>query len=202
MTTTDASTAIDIFKGCVIDFDLHTGLSKTVPITDRHLSRLKGMFQDETEFNKMLESNDPIVYQFYNLPLPNDPGDLCFGCSILNPGKVGNEYFFTMGHYHEVVETSEVYYCLKGHGYILLENMEGEWSAHELTPGKMVYVPKGFAHRSINVSPDEQFVTFYVYRADAGHDYGTIKSKGFRKLLVEIDNKPTIIDNPRWKNCE
>ena len=56
-----------------------------------------------------------------------------------------------------------------------------------------------YAHRSINVSPDEQLITFFVYRADAGHDYGTIETKGYRKLLVERDGQPAIIDNPNWK---
>ena len=69
----------------------------------------------------------------------------------------------------------------------------------ELTAGKAVYVPKRYAHRSINVSADEQLITFFVFRADAGHDYGTIETKGYRKLLVEKDGEPAIIDNPNWK---
>jgi glucose-6-phosphate isomerase, archaeal len=42
-------------------------------------------------------------------------------------------------------------------------------------------------------------VTFFVYRADAGHDYGTIETKGYRKRIVEKDGKPEIVDNERWK---
>ena len=74
-----------------------------------------------------------------------------------------------------------------------------DWDALELLPGKALYVPKRYAHRSINVSPDEQLITFFVFRADAGHDYGTIETKGYRKLMVERDGKPVIIDNPNWK---
>ena len=85
-----------------------------------------------------------------------------------------------------LLETGEVYYCLKGHGYMLLENPEGDWSAQEMHAGEAVYVPPRYAHRSINVSPDEQLITFFVYRADAGHDYGTIETKGYRKLIVEL----------------
>ena len=40
---------------------------------------------------------------------------------------------------------------------------------------------------------------FFVYPANAGHDYGTIESKGFRKLVVCRDGKTEIIDNPRWR---
>lgn len=192
--------AVDFLRGCVIDFDLKSGLSKTVKTDQRFLSQMKGMFSNEQALqDKIASEGDSMIYEFYNLPLPNDAGDLAFGCSILNPGEVGDEYYFTKGHFHTILETAEVYYCLKGHGYMLLESPEGDWSAQELNAGEAVYVPKRYAHRSINVDPTEQLVTFYVYRADAGHDYGTIETKGYRKLLVEKDGKPAIIDNPNWK---
>jgi len=190
---------MDFERGFTIDFDMTTGLSQSVDTGKRYLSQMKGMFADEKAFNEMVANGDPMVYEFHGLPVPEHDGDLAFGCSILNPGKVGDEYYFTKGHFHTILETGEVYYCLKGHGYMLLENPEGDWSAQELTAGKAVYVPKRYAHRSINVSPDEQLVTFFVFRADAGHDYGTIETKGYRKLLVEKDGVPTIIDNPNWK---
>lgn len=190
---------LDFIRGCTIDFDPETGLSKTVETGKRYLSQMNGMFSDKAAFEEMLKNGDPMIYEFHSLPMPETSGDLAFGCSILNPGKVGDEYFFTKGHFHTILETGEVYYCLKGHGYMLLENPEGDWSAQELNAGKAVYVPKCYAHRSINVSDDEQLVTFFVFRADAGHDYGTIETKGYRKLMVERDGVPTIIDNPNWK---
>lgn len=191
--------ALDFIRGCTIDFDPKTGLSKTVQTGKRYLSQMSGMFADEAALQAKVAENDEIIYEFHGLPVPEHEGDLAFGCSIVNPGKVGDEYYFTKGHFHTILETGEVYYCLKGHGYMLMENPEGDWSAQELRPGEAVYVPKRYAHRSINVSADEQLVTFFVFRADAGHDYGTIETKGYRKLLVERDGKPTIIDNPNWK---
>ena len=200
MASFNASEAMmDFVRGFTIDFDKETGLSKTVDAGKRYLSQMKGMFADEQAFNALMEKGDPLVYEFHGLPVPETDGDLAFGCSILYPGKVGDEYYFTKGHFHTILETGEVYYCLKGHGYMLLENPEGDWSAQELTAGKAVYVPKRYAHRSINVSSEEPLVTFFVFRADAGHDYGTIETKGYRKLLVEKDGEPTIIDNPNWK---
>jgi len=81
---------------------------------------------------------------------------------------------------------------------MLMENPEGEWDAQELSSGKAVYVPPRYAHRSINTSA-EPLVTFFVFRADAGHDYGSIETKGYRKLIVEKDGISEIIDNPKWK---
>jgi glucose-6-phosphate isomerase len=112
---------------------------------------------------------------------------------------VGSEYYMTKGHFHTVLDTAEVYYCLKGQGYMLLENPEGDWRALALEAGKAVYVPKNYAHRSINVGTTEPLITFFVFRADAGHDYGTIETKGYRKLLLECDGEPTVADNPKWK---
>ena len=43
-------------------------------------------------------------------------------------------------------------------------------------------------------------MTFYAFRGDAGHDYATIETRGFRKLiLMGADGKPEIVDNPKWK---
>ena len=190
---------LDFLRGCVIDFDMKSGLSETLDTEKRYLSQMKGMFSDSAAFESAVQNGNPMVYEFHSLDVGESSGDLAFGCSILNPGKVGDEYYFTKGHFHTILNTSEVYYCLNGHGYMLMENMRGDWSAQELTPGKAVYVPKGYAHRSVNVSKEEKLVTFFVFRADAGHDYGTIETKGFRKLLVERDGVPTIIDNPNWK---
>lgn len=190
---------LDFLRGCVIDFDMKSGLSETLDTEKRYLSQMKGMFSDSAAFESVVQNGNPMVYEFHSLDVGESSGDLAFGCSILNPGKVGDEYYFTKGHFHTILNTSEVYYCLNGHGYMLMENMRGDWSAQELTPGKAVYVPKGYAHRSVNVSKEEKLVTFFVFRADAGHDYGTIETKGYRKLLVERDGVPTIIDNPNWK---
>ena len=190
---------LDFLRDCVIDFDMKSGLSETLDTEKRYLSQMKGMFSDSAAFESAVQNGNPMVYEFHSLDVGESSGDLAFGCSILNPGKVGDEYYFTKGHFHTILNTSEVYYCLNGHGYMLMENMRGDWSAQELTPGKAVYVPKGYAHRSVNVSKEEKLVTFFVFRADAGHDYGTIETKGYRKLLVERDGVPTIIDNPNWK---
>lgn len=200
MASFNASTKpFDYEKGFTIDFDLKTGMSSMKETSKRYLSNMKGMYADDEAYAKQLAEKDDLVYEFHEMGVPEHSGDLAFGASITYPGKVGNEYYMTKGHFHTILETAEVYYCMGGHGYMLLENPEGDWSAQELTPGKVVYVPKRYAHRSINVSATEPLFTFFVFRSDAGHDYGTIETKGYRKLMVEIEGKPQIIDNPKWK---
>ena len=185
-------------KGFTIDFDLVTGLSQTAKSSKRTVSSMRGMYADDAATEKLIAGGDPLVYEFYELGAPETPGDLAFGSSIVYPGKVGDEYFMTKGHFHTILETGEVYYCLQGHGYMLLENPEGDWSAQELTSGKTVYVPPRYAHRSINVG-DSPLITFFCFRGDAGHDYGTIETKGYRKLLFDIDGETVVVENPKWK---
>jgi glucose-6-phosphate isomerase len=186
-----------LMKPFSLYFSLNNGLSNTKPSLKRYLSKMKGMYADEQAFNSMLENSDPLLYEFYELGVPELPGNLAFGTSIVYTGKVGNEYYMTKGHFHTILDTSEVYYCLGGKGYMLMESPEGEVAIEEFTPGKAVYVPGRYAHRSINIG-DEPLITFYVFRADAGHDYGSIETKGFKKIVVEQDGKPTVIDNPKW----
>lgn len=190
---------LDFTRGCTIDFNLQTGQSQSVDTGKRYLSQMRGMFCDDNAFENALHDGDPLVYEFHGLKVPETPGDLAFGCSIVYPGKVGDEYYMTKGHFHTVLDTGEVYYCLRGQGYMLLESPEGDWRALALEPGKSVYVPKRYAHRSINVGANEPLITFFVFRADAGHDYGTIETKGYRKLLIARDGTPAVIDNPKWK---
>ena len=191
---------LDFEKGFTLPFDLKTGMSAAVDTGKRHLADMKGMFADAAAEARAIEDGNPLIYEFHSLPAPNHGGDLAFGCSIVYPGKVGDEYYMTKGHFHTILETGEVYYCLSGHGYMMMENPEGDWRCLELTAGKAVYVPKRYAHRSICVGTTEPLVTFFVFRADAGHNYGTIEEKGYRKLLVERDGKPAIIDNPKWNS--
>jgi len=189
---------MDNMKSTQIDFDLKTGLSKTREPLRRHLSKMAGMFADTTAYQEQMEKEDLLIYEFYDMGVPESEKEIAYGTSITYPGKIGDEYFMTKGHFHTVIDTAEVYYCLSGHGYMLMENPEGDWEARELSPGIAVYVPARYAHRSINVSLADSLITFFAFPGHAGHDYGTIETKGFRKLIVEKKGKPDIIDNPNW----
>jgi glucose-6-phosphate isomerase len=184
-------------KPSVFSFALETGISEGRESSKRYLSNLRGMVADEAALEEMIKKENALIYEFYEVGVPEHPGDLAFGTSICYPGKIGGEYFMTKGHFHSILETAEVYLCVKGRGLILMESPEGECSHEVLTPGKMAYVPKRWAHRSVNIGA-ETFVQFFAFRADAGHDYGTIETKGFRKLVVERGGDFAVIDNPKW----
>jgi glucose-6-phosphate isomerase len=190
---------VDASRPFSIDFDIADGFCKSgkaEPIR-RHVSNMAEQFVDVAAAKKLVAEGDPLLYEFYSLDLPEKEGALLFGTTILYPGVVGEEYYMTKGHFHTVLDTAEVYYCLKGHGMMVMETPEGETDVKELKPGDVLYVAGRWAHRSVNVG-DEPLIMFFCFPAHAGHDYGTIESKGFRKLVVRRDGKPSIVDNPHW----
>lgn len=191
--------SFDWTRGFSLDFPAPDGISRGAKPTQRRLSQMAGMYADEAAQRAAVEAGDPLIYEFYELGAPEHGGDLAFGTSICYPGKVGREYYMTKGHFHTILDTAEVYYTLSGEGCMLTESPEGDVVLHTLAPGKALYVPKRYAHRSINTG-SVPLVTFFVFRADAGHDYGTIETKGYRKLVLEgEDGKPVLVDNPKWK---
>lgn len=163
----------------------------------RRLSDLKGQFFDEAAFNAMIHKEDSVLYEVFAIKRPEVEGELLMGISIVHPGKVGREFFMTKGHFHQVLDTAEMYYCLQGEGLMVMETLEGETAIKELLPGKVLYIPPRWAHRSVCTAKHQDLVTLFVYPGNAGHDYGTIETKGFRKLVVESDDGVEIIDNPK-----
>jgi glucose-6-phosphate isomerase len=165
----------------------------------RRLSAMKGQYTDEHSYAAMLAQEDAILYEVYEIRRPELSGELLHGTSIVHPGKVGDECFMTKGHFHADLDTAEVYYCLQGEGMMVMETPEGEWAVEELHIGGVLYVPPRWAHRSVNTNRKKDLVTFFIYPGHAGHDYATIESQGFRKLVLERNGEIHIVDNPRWR---
>jgi glucose-6-phosphate isomerase len=117
---------------------------------DRRLSSLRNKFSDQKVFQSMVDSGDPLIYEVYENQRPEAAGELANGLSIVHPGRVGNEYFMTKGHYHLVRDTAEVYYCMQGKGVLLMENEAGDTAVEEFYPGRVVYVTPCWAHRMEN----------------------------------------------------
>ena len=165
--------------------------------TVRRLSSMAGYYQASDAFTDLLAVDDPIHYEVFGIDRPAVAGELISGITRLYAGKVGQEFFMTKGHYHAVLETGEIYYALQGQGMMVMETPEGEWRVEPFAAGQVVYVPPRWAHRTVNTG-DTPLSFFWVCPAHAGHDYGTVADRGFRKVVVEVEDSPTILDNPRW----
>ena len=183
-----------------IHLDFKTGALTPHDRTNiRKLSDMKGMFLDTEAERQILEKDNPIIYSFSEKILPEENGHLQLATTSIHPGKIGDEYFMTKGHYHRRPDTSEVYLGLEGKGCLLIQTVQGDFESIDIEPGVMAYIPPYWGHRMVNTG-SIPFVFFAVYPGDAGHNYGDIERTGFVKILVEKDGKPLLlVDNPRWK---
>ena len=164
----------------------------------RKLSDMKGMFLDAEAERRILEKGDPLIYSFSEKILPEENGHLQLATTIIYPGKIGDEYFMTKGHYHRRPDTSEAYLGLEGKGSLLIQTEKGDFESIDIQPGVVAYIPPFWGHRMVNTG-STPFVFFAVYPGDAGHNYGEIEKTGFVKILIERNEKPLLIGNPKWK---
>lgn len=188
----------DIDYPISVQFDFDDGAFSPVKTTsDRHVSDLKMMFHDQDAVQQALAAGDPLVYQILYHPFATSKSDMALGVSRIFAGKIGDEYYMTKGHIHERDDQPEIYFCVKGEGYLLLQTADGEFRAERWTPGTISHIPPMWAHRVVNTGSD-MLVFVASYHLSAGHDYRLIEAKGFRQMVVERDGKPTFVDNGRW----
>ncbi|MEV7632445.1 glucose-6-phosphate isomerase family protein [Microbacterium sp. NPDC089318] len=165
---------------------------------EKRLGDMAGVYRDEAAWRTAVADRgaDELIYWVDDQRYQDGPGALIVGTSTLLPGRYGEEFAVTRGHLHAVADRAELYHCLSGRGVMLLETLDGQSTAIELTPGKAVNVPGHWIHRSVNVG-DEPFVTLFCYAADAGQDYAVISDAGGMKNLVVADSEGwTLVPNP------
>ena len=160
--------------------------------SSKTIGDLKNIFEDE-ETLKSMEQNQ-IVYcvEAYFPEQAGVEGGLFFGTSYIEPGKVGNEYFMTKGHFHKERNTAEFYWCIKGEGVLLLMDEERNCKAEYLKPGSLHYIKRRYAHRVCNIG-DETLVFSACWPSNAGHDYDSILEKGFSARLKCVNGTPELV---------
>jgi glucose-6-phosphate isomerase len=167
-------------------------------VVSRRLSDMRGWYADSAAEAALLGRNPLIYTVYFGYAVPDVEGQLGFCTTVMQPGKIGDEYYMTKGHYHAKADRAEIYYTLQGQGKLLLQTREGVTSVQNMLPGVICYIPAYQAHRTVNVGADN-FVFLSVYPSDSGYDYASIAEKGFASLVVERDGKPQIIPNPRYR---
>jgi glucose-6-phosphate isomerase len=171
--------------------DARGELSPATSTVERRLSHMRGMYRDPEAEAAALREADPLVYEVYQYDVPRFAGELIPCTTVLHPGKVGDEFFMTKGHFHEQRDRAEVYYGLTGEGRLVMAK-DDEAVTLEMGPGTVAYVPPHWAHRTVNTG-DVPFVFLAVYPGDAGHDYGTIETDGFPQVVLERDGEVVVV---------
>jgi glucose-6-phosphate isomerase len=164
---------------------------------EKRLIDLAGLYRDEEAFDAALAADTGApVYWVESSDTEATVGGLITGISVIEPGRIGEEFAMTRGHIHAAHEFAELYLCLAGHGVMLLETLDGQARAVELGEGEGVYVPGHWVHRSVNVG-DERFVTLFCYGSKAGQDYSIIeRAGGMKQLIVAVPDGWQAVPNP------
>jgi len=159
-----------------ISLDVIAGaLTPSGPTLVRKLSDLAGCFENNETFDAEVLASNPIVYQVISSTVPELPRELPQSITTIFPGTCGGELFMTKGHQHPDPQ-GEIYFGLEGVGGIIM--FDGKDKKYvEITPGKIGYIPPGWAHRSIN-SGTTPYKFLAVYPGSAGHDYGWVLKNG------------------------
>lgn len=119
-------------------------------------------------------------------------GAILWGNTTLLPGKIGDEYFMTRGHWHRKRDRGELVVCVSGHGALLLMTEQRETRMEALSPGSTHYVHGHMAHRTVNTG-GEPLVFLCAWPADCGHEYDEIREGGFSRLLLDKDGTPGLV---------
>jgi glucose-6-phosphate isomerase, archaeal len=148
----------------------------------RRLSEMAGAYADQAAVAELLAAGqDPVIYYGYDVDVPLAADHLPFRTTVINPGTIGAEYFMTKGHHHGR-DTAEVYLGLSGSGLMIMETRDGQFASEPLVATAAVYVPPGWAHRTVNTG-STPLVFLATYPGDAGHDYESIERTGFSRRV-------------------
>lgn len=157
-------------------------ISKSSEHLTRKGSDLIGYFKETPE-------PDRVIYEVYEA---ETEGHTKLALTVLKPGKIGNEFHMTKGHFHEDEKAGEVYISIKGQGMVIMQTKDGQTDEITLLPGAAAYIPPGWAHRTINTG-QEEFIMLAIYPETSGHDYGPIQEKGFIKRVIEQDGQVQVV---------
>ncbi|HXS07096.1 MAG TPA: glucose-6-phosphate isomerase family protein, partial [Rhizomicrobium sp.] len=95
-------------------FDAKKGTIAGAHRTERRLSDLAGIFQDQQAYAAACAADNPLVYSVEAVEPGAGDGDLHYGLGVIHPGRIGREYFMTKGHLHAWREAAELYIGLSG----------------------------------------------------------------------------------------
>jgi len=178
------------------DLDFVTGqVTRTGEKIQRKASDMQSAFYDRQALQEAILGGDPLIYEFYNAQFITSTSDMSIAITRLFPGKIGDEYYMTKGHLHERNDQPEMYICVRGCGYLLLDTLDGEFRAEAWQPGTITHIPAIWAHRVANTGT-EIMVYIGVYHAAAGHNYALVEEKGFAQVVVERQEKDCVVPHP------
>jgi len=143
-----------------------------VPAKKRTLKDMQGYFKNNAAYNRLLKLN-PIIYKTYTKSF----AQIELTLTVLNPGAIGGEFFFTKGHIHRK-NPEEAYMLLEGNGILYLQGKKTK--IVKLKKGVIYSVDEGYAHRLINTD-NSQLRVLTIYPQNNNPNYHVKFKKRFFK---------------------
>jgi glucose-6-phosphate isomerase len=162
--------------------------------SSKSIGDLCGIFRDSAQASGM--DLGRIVYRVQSW-MPVDAGvagGLFWGVTTIEPGKVGEEYFMTHGHFHANRTRAEYYGTVSGQGMLIRMDDDRKTWGERMSAGSLHYIEGQHAHRVANIG-DTPLIFWACWPSDAGYDYATIKAHGFGRRLIDKDGTPEFVPN-------
>lgn len=172
-----------------------TGAMHGVPVQEssKTLRDLQRIFHDRSALAGLDANREVYRVRWWAPVKAGSEGGLFWGVTLLQPGKVGDEFFMTHGHFHANRTRAEYYGTVSGTGMLIQMSAERRTWGEAMTQGSLHYVRGENAHRIANTG-STPLVVWACWPSDAGYDYGTIAEQGFSARLVERGGLPVLVE--------
>ena len=155
---------------------------KTIRHFEKHKSKARKLkdvapwFSNKKAIAEALrKSKNKVIYETFTDKF--SPINLTL--TVVYPGVIGKEYFFTKGHIHRK-KVPEFYILLEGKGKLLMQKQLNV-KVIDLKKGEIVLIPIGYAHRLINTG-NKKFKVLTIYDQESKPDYNIkFKKRFFRR---------------------
>jgi glucose-6-phosphate isomerase len=169
-------------------------LGPEVQQTMKAIGDLHGIFRDSAQAHAMDSKQVVYTVRWWSPVEAGTPGGLFWGLTVIESGRVGDEYFMTHGHFHADRSRAEYYGTVSGQGMLIQMQDDRRTWGERMFPGSLHYIDGRYAHRVANTGTTP--LTFWAcWPSDAGYDYATIADRGFGGRLIAKDGEPVFIPN-------
>lgn len=178
----------------LVTLDWNCGTIQGVPVQESHktLNDLRNLYHDRSALEGIDPGHEVYRVRWWSPVSQGTEGGLFWGLTVIHPGKVGDEYFMTHGHFHANRSRAEFYATVSGEGRLIQMNEQRETWAEIMSAGSLHYVRGENAHRIANCGSIPLLV-WASWPSDAGYDYASIAETGFGARLVERDGKAVLL---------
>jgi glucose-6-phosphate isomerase len=180
------------WTGMQIDWMHGEMLGHAVRTSHKLLGDMRQRFADHEAAERMPAETLLYRVRWFQPENANEPGRLNWGVTVLEPGRVGDEYFMTQGHFHADPSRAEFYTVASGEGMLVLMDRARRTWAESMRPGTLHAIDGSHAHRVVNTG-DVPLIFWACWPGDAGYDYQSIVEHGFGARVRMCNGIPQLV---------